>query len=260
MLTPPRARASSLCRICSTDGSEANLTRASVPPRKSIPQLSPRVSRAIRLTETAITDTPMKRAFLPITLKFAWVSNWSCFKPESSEGRSDAQRFDASSAPEHCLENGARDEHRREEVGQDPDAKRYREALDRSTAVSEKEHRRDERREVRIHDAAQRLAKAPRNRGFHRSAETQLLTDSFEDEDVGVDRHPYGQGDPGDPGEGQGGSEIAHGSQKEQDIQRQRHRSVHARKAVVDQHEEDHQGPAEKRSDDPVPDGVGSQG
>src|SRR5882672_3004333 len=236
MLTPPRARASSFCRICSTDGSETNLTRASVPPRKSIPQLSPRVNRANRLTVTAITDTPMKSAFLPITLKFAWVSNWSCFKPESSGGRSDAQRLDASSAPEHCVENGARDEHRREEIGQDPDAEGDRETLDRPAAVSEEENRRDERREVRIDDAAQRFPEASRNRGLHRPAQTQFLADSLEDEDVGVDRHADGQSNPGDPGKGQSGSKIAHGSQKEQDVQRQRHRRVHPREAVVDQH------------------------
>src|SRR5437867_3537813 len=215
--TSPIASASRSFRTCSTEGSVRKRTLTSVPPRKSTPQLRPRVNNAKRLATTAAAEIPMNRNFFPITSKLVLVRRWNCFTTDSPLRASDAQDLHAPGT-QVGVEKGAGDKDVGIQVRQDADAQGHGKAPDRTRAVAEQEEGRDERRDVGVDDGAQGLRETVGHRALDGLPEPELFPDSLEDEHVGVHSHPDGQVDSGDSREGDRGVEIAHGTQEQQDI------------------------------------------
>src|SRR5262245_43767415 len=194
--TSPIPSASSSFRTFSTEGSFRKRTRTSVPPRKSTPQLRPRVNNVKRLATTATAEMPMKRNFFPITSKLVLVKRWNCFTLESPFRASDAQVVHPTRA-QVGVEQGVRDEYVGIQVCNDSDAQRHGETADRPGAVAKQEQRGDEGRHVGIHDGAEGFGEAARHGSLDGLPQPKLFSDSLEDQHVGVYRHADGQGDPG---------------------------------------------------------------
>ena len=81
--------------------------------------------------------------------------------------------------------------------------------------------------------------------GLGRVAVPDLLADALEDEHVGIDRHAYGEHDPGDARQGQG--RLQHGQQgdDQHQVQRQGHVRGQAETLVPEGHEDQHQDEAD---------------
>src|SRR5512138_1147482 len=84
------------------------------------------------------------------------------------------------------LEDGPRDEYRREEAGDDADHHRDREPLDGAGPELEEDERGDEARHVAVEDGEERPGEAGVHRAADRLAAPQLLADALVDEHVGV--------------------------------------------------------------------------
>src|SRR4030067_385063 len=99
-------------------------------------------------------------------------------------GFSKAEPLDAATA-QHAAEDHPGEQHRREHVGDEPDAQRHRESLDRSGAELEQEEGADERGQVGIQDRAEGAVVAEIDRLTHAWLVAQLIADAFEDKHGG---------------------------------------------------------------------------
>ena len=83
----------------------------------------------------------------------------------------------------------------------------------------------DQRGDVGVHDGRNRVAEALVNGRARRAPGGELLSYSFEDEDVGVHGHPDGEDQPGDPGQGQVRVEDGQPPEHEEHVHAQREKS-----------------------------------
>src|ERR1700730_996716 len=158
----------------------------------------------IRITETVIQNF---RYFM----KSIWVSRSSRMayslcetpSPQIESGVIGSDRQLLHPAPrQYQVEDPLADENRGEQRGQQTDAERHREALDRSGAELEQEHRRYQRGDVGVDDRGEGAVEAEIDRRAHGAPGAHLLADALEHQHVGVDRHADGQDDAGDARQG----------------------------------------------------------
>src|SRR5437867_7595402 len=105
------------------------------------------------------------------------INNWSM---RSASRSSDTEPLDLASAQDEVVDH-PREQHRREQIGDQPDAEGHREALDGPGAELEQEHRADEGGDVGIEDGPERAVVAHLDRLPHAALVAQLLTDALED-------------------------------------------------------------------------------
>ena len=135
-----------------------------------------------------------------------------------------------------------------------------REALDRPRAELEEEGGGDEGGGVGVEDRDPHAVEAVVDGGLHRLAVAQLLADALEDEHVGVHAHADGEDDAGDAGQGQGGAEVGHGPEEDEQVGGEGHDRVQAGEPVVDEHEDGEEGHAHAGGDHALADGIASEG
>src|SRR5882672_2546382 len=102
-----------------------------------------------------------------------------------SSSLSDTEALDLAAA-EPVVVDHPREQHGGEQVREQADAERDREALDRPGAELEQEERGDQRGGVRVEDGAERAIVAQAHRFVDAAAVPQLLADALEDEHVRV--------------------------------------------------------------------------
>src|SRR6185503_16654288 len=112
------------------------------------------------------------------------INNWNM----GSSSLSDAQAFDLAAAEPEVVDH-AREHHGGEQVGDQADAERDSEALDRAGPELEQEQRRDQRGGVRVEDGSEGAVIAQPHRLVDAPAGAQLLADALEDQHVRVHGH-----------------------------------------------------------------------
>src|SRR5258705_5065822 len=126
MLTSPSPPGPRRVRSSSTGGRSRNLSWTAVPPAKSIPRLKPYVAMAHAATPIDRHEKPMKNHFVP------YMSLKRVFVKTCSMETSDAQPLHPRPQGQKGVEQRARHEDGGEQVRQDADGERQREASHRA--------------------------------------------------------------------------------------------------------------------------------
>src|SRR5437660_5141966 len=164
----PGIALSSAARTCAWSGTRSNFRMTIVPPENSTPFGSPVV---------AITKTPARMIAHERPIAYQRQrrkSMFVCLKMCMAVGLSDAQARDLPLA-EDRFEQGFRHERRGEEVGDESDEQRRREAANRTGAELEEKRRRNQRGDVRIDQRQPDAAEAGVNRRAHAPLRLQFL-------------------------------------------------------------------------------------
>ena len=160
---------------------------------------------------------------------------------------------------EEEVENQPGDHQGREHRDAQTNGQSHTEALDRTRAHDDQQHRRDQRRQVGIEDRSEGLVITRRDGTPHRLAGGQLLTHALVNKNVGIHRHTDGQHDTSDTWQGEGDIQGAHDSEHDQDVEEQSHVGDESGRQVVDDHERRHTTHAQQRGHLARCDGVGTQ-
>src|SRR6266513_122722 len=269
-------------RILSRSGAWANLTYASVPPRKSIPSGMP-CHATIDMIPAMLkmSEKPRKYHFLlnqsmlglrknSTITAFQQIENLrfviydlrsyccSSFKNRKSYFLN-AECFAGLLAVEQCIKDHTRYKHRSEQVGQQTKRQRHRKSLYRPRAKHEENDGRNDGGHVGINDRDPRVSKPLVHRCCGRFACAQLLANALEDKHVRVNAHTDCQDHAGNSRQRERRSTEAEEPEQNYKIQDQRQIGIHARKAVVNQHEYQYCGHTHDRGLYAVTNGIGAQ-
>ena len=131
------------------------------------------------------------------------------------------------------VEYAAGHKHGGHETGHNADAECDGEAPDRPCPELKQNQSNDKSRHVGIKNGHQRLAETPFDSRPWRFPQPQLFTNSFKDEDVGIDRHAYGEDDTGNTGQCQSRSKKGKSGHNKEDVEKKRHVRHQSRQAIV---------------------------
>ena len=153
---------------------------------------------------------------------------------------------------EEVVEDQPRHEERGEETGQNTDAQRHSESLDRAGADAHQDDRSDEGGQIRVKYRRERLLITVVD-GVHETFSAfELFPDTFEDQHVGVHRHADGQDDTGDARQGERRIERRHRTEDQHHVESKSDDRNHSGDAIVDAHEDGDQHQGDRSDPDAV--------
>src|SRR5205814_5717100 len=132
----------------------------------------------------------------------------------------DAERLGAARAVQPDDVEGAHDENRREERGENTGDESDGKALYRSSAILIEDGGGEDRRHVRVDDGWHGMPEAFVDCGADRLAALELLTDTLEDQHVRINRDTDGQHESSEAGQGEDGVEASEDSERVQYVKR----------------------------------------
>src|ERR1039458_9168425 len=162
-------------------------------------------------------------------------------------------------ATENELENYARDEDRGEQVCRQTEAEGHSKSFHWAGPEQEQDDGGDDRRHVRIDNGCPGVSKALLHRRGRRLAMPQLLANTLEDQNVGVNAHTDGQNHTRNSRQGESCSAVAQESQQDHQVQDQAQIGVDAGRVVVEQHKDQHRDHADDRRPHALADRIGAQ-
>src|SRR4029077_10263314 len=138
---------------------------------------------------------------------------------------------------QHPIKNHARYKYCGEQVGEQTEYQCRSETLYRPCTEEEQNRRRNDGGDVSIDDRDPGVAESLLHRRRRGLAISQLFPDALKNQDVRVHAHTNGQDDAGNPRQRQHRSDVPHETEQDDQVQDERDIGIHARPAVVNQHE-----------------------
>src|SRR3990172_465823 len=237
--TPPAART---LRTSPSSTGSSKRTWMEVPPAKSIPRSArPRAIWTHATTPRRTSTSERAKAPRRMLRKSMFVlpTNSIARRPRLRGGPSDTELLHPPKG--QPVEDPPGPHGRRKQIDGHAEGERHGKASHRPAPEEKEGERGDQRGDMRIQDGHPGLAESAVDGGAHRLPEPQLFTDPLQDHDVAIHRHADGEGDAGDPGQGQGRLDPCEQAEEHEEVQQEGRIGDDPGQAVVDGHQEDHE-------------------